>query len=183
MCSLPQPRHPGALSPDDSCPSPLPPPVWYPMLYLVFKEGLNSKLEAVSHPFSILPDVEGQQAAEGDHAGGHGQPERGHAHIDLCCWGWRGLLDKSKVGRDMKAQHPTVEPPMPQLLWGLHRGWREEMAAQGWPRATTPWILTPPVISPRREDKPKRMWTHNVQSTIQASGSQPWQCYSPGGIW
>lgn len=61
------------------------------MLYLVFKEGLNGKLEAVSHPFSILPDVEDQQAAEGDHAGGHGQPERSHAHIDLNGWGWWGL--------------------------------------------------------------------------------------------
>lgn len=61
------------------------------MLYLVFEEGLNWKLKAVGDPFSILPDVEDQQATEGDHAGGHGQTKRGHTHIDLSCWGWWGL--------------------------------------------------------------------------------------------
>lgn len=61
------------------------------MFYLVFKESFHSELEAVSDPFSILPDIEDKQTAEGDHAGGHSQLERGHAHIDLCCWSWRGL--------------------------------------------------------------------------------------------
>lgn len=61
------------------------------MLYPVFKEGLNGKLEAVGNPFSILPDVEDEQAAQGDHAGAHGQPEGGHTHVDLGCRGRRRL--------------------------------------------------------------------------------------------
>lgn len=61
------------------------------MFYLVFKKSLHSELDAVGNPFSILPDIEDQQAAEGDHAGGHSQLERGHAYTELSCWGWRGL--------------------------------------------------------------------------------------------
>lgn len=66
-------------------------PDWPPTFYLVLKEALHSKLEAVGDAFSVLPDVEDQQAAKGGHAGGHGQPERSHTHVDLSCWGWRGL--------------------------------------------------------------------------------------------
>lgn len=74
-----------------ACP-PLPrSPHWLPMFYLVFEEGLNSKLETVGNPFTILPDIEDEQAAQGDHAGAHGQPEGGHTHVDLGCWGRRGL--------------------------------------------------------------------------------------------
>lgn len=76
---------------DGACPSLLSPPAGVPTFYLIFKEGLHSELEVVSDPFSILPDIEDQQAANRDHAGGYSQLKRGHAYVDLGCWGWRGL--------------------------------------------------------------------------------------------